>query len=150
MTVFYVLPTRTAAARLDERMPLSLFGTAALSTSFHLSLSVGGSRAAMVATRLLSVVASGQRPLDTVGHRGGSVRKGFERSQVMDTAFWLTDRYGPRLGVALRSSREAAEWAIVASLKYLGSGQPCSKERFPAWPRLVARRLSRDDDRAAR
>jgi hypothetical protein len=37
--------------------------------------------------------------------------EGFERSQVMDVAWWLTDRYGPRLTNSPQM-RAAADWAV--------------------------------------
>jgi carboxypeptidase Q len=37
--------------------------------------------------------------------------EGFERSEVMDTAWWLTDRYGPRLTNSPQM-RAAADWAV--------------------------------------
>jgi carboxypeptidase Q len=37
--------------------------------------------------------------------------EGFERSQVMDTAWWLTERYGPRLTNSPQM-RAAADWAV--------------------------------------
>ncbi len=37
--------------------------------------------------------------------------EGFNRSQVMETAFWLTDRYGPRLNGS-PEHEEAGDWAI--------------------------------------
>jgi len=37
--------------------------------------------------------------------------EGLQRSQVMDTAFWLTDRYGPRLSGS-PEYEEAGDWAI--------------------------------------
>jgi hypothetical protein len=38
--------------------------------------------------------------------------EGLHRSQVMDTAFWLTDRYGPRLDGSPEMA-EAGEWAMT-------------------------------------
>ena len=43
--------------------------------------------------------------------------EGLTRSQVMDTAFWLTDRYGPRLSGSPEFD-EAADWAIARLSSY--------------------------------
>lgn len=37
--------------------------------------------------------------------------EGFERTQVMDVAWWLTERYGPRLTNSPQM-RAAADWAV--------------------------------------
>jgi len=55
----------------------------------------------------------------------------FEHSQVMDTAFWLTDRYGPRLNGSVEFE-EAGEWAMT---RLRGAGAVnVRKERFAAGP----------------
>src|SRR5205823_4195836 len=42
----------------------------------------------------------------------GQIRdEGFNRSQAMDTLFWLTDRYGPRL-TGSPDANEAADWTM--------------------------------------
>ncbi|MEZ5316073.1 MAG: M20/M25/M40 family metallo-hydrolase [Vicinamibacterales bacterium] len=53
--------------------------------------------------------------------------EGLNRSQVMDTMFWLTDRYGPRL-TGSKEFEEAGDWA-VERLKSYGV-QNVRKERF--------------------
>jgi hypothetical protein len=53
--------------------------------------------------------------------------EGLNRSQVMDTAFWLTDRYGPRLDGS-PEFEEAGEWA-VRRLRQWGL-ERVRKERF--------------------
>jgi carboxypeptidase Q len=55
--------------------------------------------------------------------------EGLNRSQVMDTAFWLTDRYGPRL-TGSPEFDEAADWAIERLRSY--GVQSLRKERFTA------------------
>jgi hypothetical protein len=55
----------------------------------------------------------------------------FEHSQVMDTAFWLTDRYGPRLNGSVEFE-EAGEWAMTR-LRGFGAVN-VRKERFAAGP----------------
>ena len=53
--------------------------------------------------------------------------EGFERSQVMETASWLTDVHGPRLSGS-PSYKAAAEWA-VSRLKEWGASNP----RVESW-----------------
>jgi len=53
--------------------------------------------------------------------------EGLNRSQVMDTAFWLTDRYGPRLNGS-PEFEEAGDWA-VRRLQQWGL-ERVRKERF--------------------
>ena len=53
--------------------------------------------------------------------------EGLNRSQVMETAFWLTDRYGPRLNGS-PEHEEAGDW-IVDTLKSWGI-EDVRKERF--------------------
>jgi hypothetical protein len=53
--------------------------------------------------------------------------EGLNRSQVMDTAFWLTDRYGPRLNGSPEFD-EAGDWA-VRRLRQWGI-ERVRKERF--------------------
>lgn len=57
--------------------------------------------------------------------------EGLERSQVMDTAFWLTDRYGPRLDGS-PEYEEAANWAM-SRLRAWGVTN-LQKERFASMP----------------
>jgi hypothetical protein len=53
--------------------------------------------------------------------------EGLNRSQVMDTAFWLTDRYGPRL-TGSPEFEEAADWTIARLSSY--GLRNLRKERF--------------------
>lgn len=53
--------------------------------------------------------------------------EGFNRSQVMDTAFWLTDRYGPRLNGS-SEHEEAGDW-VIERLSSWGV-ENLHKERF--------------------
>lgn len=53
--------------------------------------------------------------------------EGFNRSQVMDTAFWLTDRYGPRL-TGSPEHEEASDW-VIDRLRSWGVAN-VRKERF--------------------
>jgi hypothetical protein len=55
--------------------------------------------------------------------------EGLTRSQVMDTIFWLTDRYGPRL-TGSPEFEEAGDWA-VKRLQAWGLAN-VHKERFPS------------------
>lgn len=72
-------------------------------------------RAAILVLGLLVLGASAfapqaPEPIDTAAI--ARIRaEGLERSQVMDTAFWLTDRYGPRL-TGSPEFEEAGDWAI--------------------------------------
>ena len=43
--------------------------------------------------------------------------EGLEKSQVMDTMFWLTDRYGPRL-TGSPYFEEAGDWAVKTLQSY--------------------------------
>jgi hypothetical protein len=59
--------------------------------------------------------------------------EGLNKSQVMETMFWLTDRYGPRL-VGSPEFEEAGDWAVQQLTKW--GVQNARKERFPigkAW-----------------
>ena len=73
--------------------------------------------------------------------------EGLNRSQVMDTAFWLTDRYGPRLNGS-PEFEEAGDW-VVERLQRLGRRER-AQGTVRVGPGLVARQVSRDDGRAAR
>src|SRR5580765_5333172 len=53
--------------------------------------------------------------------------EGLNKSQVMDTMFWLTDRYGPRL-VGSPEFEEAGEWAVQQMTKWGVAN--AHKERF--------------------
>ncbi|HVZ21295.1 MAG TPA: M20/M25/M40 family metallo-hydrolase [Vicinamibacterales bacterium] len=55
--------------------------------------------------------------------------EGLKRSQVMDTIFWLTDRYGPRL-TGSPEFEEAGDW-VVKRLQSWGIAN-VHKERFPS------------------
>lgn len=72
-------------------------------------------RIAVVVLALLALTVSafapqGAEPIDTAAI--AMIRdEGLNRSQVMDTIFWLTDRYGPRL-TGSPEFEEAGDWAI--------------------------------------
>jgi hypothetical protein len=93
--------------------------------TFHRSTA---SRVAAVGVFLLfPLVVAGQERVD------GSVvdrikAEGFQRSQVMETASWLTDVYGPRLTNS-PIARQAGEWA-VKQMKEWGLTDP-HLEWFP-------------------
>src|SRR5262245_1144444 len=53
--------------------------------------------------------------------------EGLNKSQVMDTMFWLTDRYGPRL-VGSPEFEEAGDWAVQQLTKWGVTN--AHKERF--------------------
>jgi hypothetical protein len=54
--------------------------------------------------------AQGPEPVDTAAI--AKIRdEGLNRSQVMETMFWLTDRYGPRL-TGSKEFEEAGDWAV--------------------------------------
>jgi hypothetical protein len=81
---------------------------------------------------LLSVLGSGAflaqtiEPIDEASI--ARIRdEGFNRSQVMETAFWLTDRYGPRLNGS-PEHEEAGDW-VIERLRSWGV-ENVRKERF--------------------
>ena len=57
--------------------------------------------------------------------------EGLNRSQVMETLFWLTDRYGPRL-TGSPEFEEAGDWAIERLSSW--GVQDLRKERFASGP----------------
>jgi carboxypeptidase Q len=82
------------------------------------------------AAALLALVAApltAQNPGDTAAI-SRIKQEGFQRSQVMETASWLTDVYGPRLTNS-PTARQAGEWA-VARMKEWGLKDP-HLEWFP-------------------
>ena len=87
-------------------------------------------RYAVLVVALAAVVpVAGQGPAESVDY-DAIVRikeEGFQRSQVMETASWLTDVYGPRLSGS-PSFRAAAEWA-VRQLGEWGASNP----RIESW-----------------
>lgn len=66
--------------------------------------------AGLVLSGLLTVSAQSSEPIDLAALQRIK-EEGFERSQVMDIAWWLTDRYGPRLTNSPQM-RAAAEWTV--------------------------------------
>jgi carboxypeptidase Q len=84
-------------------------------------------RAALFCLVIALAVPQPQEQLDTA-----SIQKirdeGLNRSQVMETMFWLTDRHGPRL-TGSPGFEEAGDWA-VKQLQAWGV-QNVRKERFP-------------------
>src|SRR5687768_571131 len=81
------------------------------------SLSPSAARARFIATFLLlavlsPLVAQAQAPERVDTAAVSRIRdEGFNRSQVMETASWLTDVYGPRLTNS-PNTRAAADWTI--------------------------------------
>jgi carboxypeptidase Q len=58
----------------------------------------------------VSVASQSSEPVDAAAI--AKIRdEGLNRSQVMETMFWLTDRYGPRL-TGSREFEEAGDWAV--------------------------------------
>jgi hypothetical protein len=75
----------------------------------------------------ISLSAQSTEPVDTAAI--AKIREhGLQKSQVMDTMFWLTDRYGPRL-TGSKEFEEAGDWA-VKQLQSWGV-ETVRKERFP-------------------
>src|SRR5499427_10858651 len=64
----------------------------------------------LAATFTLAAFAQTSEPIDSAAF--AKIRdEGLARSQVMDTMFWLTDRYGPRLTGSPQAA-EAADWTM--------------------------------------
>lgn len=75
---------------------------------------------------VLAVSAQAPEPVDSAAI--AKIRdEGLNRSQVMETMFWLTDRYGPRL-TGSKEFEEAGDWA-VQQLEKWGIAN-VKKERF--------------------
>ena len=61
---------------------------------------------------LTTVLAAAQAPEPVDNAAIAKIRdEGLNRSQVMETMFWLTDRYGPRL-TGSKEFEEAGDWAV--------------------------------------
>jgi hypothetical protein len=83
--------------------------------------------ATLVLTSSLLVLAQTGEPVDAAAI--AKIRdEGLNRSQVMETMFWLTDRYGPRL-TGSPEFEEAGDW-VVKQLQAWGVSN-VRKERFP-------------------
>jgi carboxypeptidase Q len=66
----------------------------------------------VVAGLCLAFVAGSQSPEPVDSAAIAKIRdEGLKRSQVMETMFWLTDRYGPRLNGSVEFE-EAGDWAV--------------------------------------
>ena len=75
----------------------------------------------------ISLSAQSQEPVDSAAI--AKIREhGLQKSQVMETMFWLTDRYGPRL-TGSKEFEEAGDWT-VKQLQSWGV-ENVRKERFP-------------------
>ena len=80
----------------------------------------------LAATFVLTAFAQSSEPVDSAAF--SKIRdEGLNRSQIMDTMFWLTDRYGPRL-MGSPEFEEAGDWA-VKQLQSWGVAN-VHKERF--------------------
>ena len=80
----------------------------------------------LAATFAVAAFAQTSEPVDAAAF--AKIRdEGLNRSQVMDTMFWLTDRYGPRL-IGSPEFEEAGDWA-VKQLQSWGVAN-VHKERF--------------------
>ena len=88
-----------------------------------------------LAVLTISLSAQSPEPVDSAAI--AKIREeGFQRSQVMETMFWLTDRYGPRL-TGSREFEEAGDWA-VKQLQSWGV-ENVRKERFRSEERRVGK-----------
>jgi hypothetical protein len=86
-------------------------------------------RALMLILAVLTISLSAQSPEPVDSAAIAKIREhGLQKSQVMDTMFWLTDRYGPRL-TGSKEFEEAGDWA-VKQLQSWGV-ENVRKERFP-------------------
>ncbi len=80
----------------------------------------------LAATFVVAIAAQSPEPVDSAAY--AKIRdEGLNRSQIMDTMFWLTDRYGPRL-MGSPEFEEAGDWA-VKQLQSWGVAN-VHKERF--------------------
>ena len=91
-------------------------------------------RNALLLVALLGVSAAAQQPAPAAEDALARIRaEALDRSQVMDTLFWLTDRHGPRL-TGSPGFEEAGDWAVG---RLAGWGvEGVRKERFaygPGW-----------------
>ncbi len=85
-------------------------------------------RLLVLALSVLVVAVSAQTPEPVDSAAIAKIRdEGLNRSQVMETMFWLTDRYGPRL-TGSKEFEEAGDWA-VKQLQTWGVAN-VRKERF--------------------
>jgi hypothetical protein len=97
---------------------------------------------------LTTVLAAAQAPESVDNAAIAKIRdEGLNRSQVMETMFWLTDRYGRAL-TGSKEFEEAGDWA-VKQLQQWGVAN-VRKERFQFGRGWSLVEVSRDDDRAAR
>ena len=82
---------------------------------------------------MLGVSVAAQEPAPAADGALARIRaEAVERSQVMDTLFWLTDRHGPRL-TGSPGFEEAGDWAVSRLAEW---GVEARKERFdygPGW-----------------
>jgi hypothetical protein len=79
-----------------------------------------------VATAVATLAAQSTEKVDTAAI--AKIRaEGLQKSQVMDTMFWLTDRYGPRL-TGSPYFEEAGDWAVKTLQSY--GVQNVHKERW--------------------
>lgn len=89
-------------------------------------------RNALLLVALLGVSVAAQQPARAGDDVLAQIRaEALERSQAMDTLFWLTDRHGPRL-TGSPGFEEAGDWA-VRRLEEWGV-KDVRKERFPFGP----------------
>src|SRR5262245_24835112 len=86
-------------------------------------------RSTLLLAALLTGVLSAQTGESVDSAAVAKIRdEGLNRSRVMDTMFWLTDRYGPRL-TGSPEFEEAGDWA-VKQLQDWGVTN-VRKQRFP-------------------
>lgn len=86
-------------------------------------------RASLYLVLALATTAAAQAPEPVDAASFQKIRaEGLQRSQIMETMFWLTDRHGPRL-TGSPGFEEAGDWAVT-QLESWGV-QNVRKERFP-------------------
>jgi carboxypeptidase Q len=86
-------------------------------------------RALFLSLAVLTISLSAQSPEPVDSAAIAKIREhGLQKSQVMETMFWLTDRYGPRL-TGSKEFEEAGDWT-VKQLQNWGV-ESVRKERFP-------------------
>ena len=82
-------------------------------------------RALFLSLAVLTISLSAQSPEPVDSAAIAKIREhGLQKSQVMETMFWLTDRYGPRL-TGSKEFEEAGDWTVNSCRT--GAWRACGK-----------------------